>query len=75
LIRAGAAPDSSEIEAPYTVWNAQLDESGRVIPDVARWRGPYKSAGSARYFAFLRHFSIMAARPQLELGAPTGAAE
>jgi hypothetical protein len=46
-----------------------------VIPDVARWRGPYKSAGSARYFALLRHFSIMAARSQLELGAPTGATE
>jgi hypothetical protein len=26
----------SEIEAPYTGWNAQLDESGRAISDVAR---------------------------------------
>jgi hypothetical protein len=26
----------SEIEPPFTGWNAQLDENGRVIPDVAR---------------------------------------
>ncbi|MCS7006674.1 MAG: hypothetical protein RMM28_04900 [Thermoleophilia bacterium] len=28
--------DLSEIEAAFTSWNAQLDESGRVVPDVAR---------------------------------------
>lgn len=28
--------DMSEIEAAFTDWNAQLDESGRVVPDVAR---------------------------------------
>jgi hypothetical protein len=28
--------DLSEIEAAFTTWNAQLDESGRVVPDVAR---------------------------------------
>ena len=33
---ADRGADISEIEAPYTDWNAQLDESGRVIPDVAR---------------------------------------
>jgi hypothetical protein len=33
---ADRGADIAEIEAPYTDWNAQLDESGRVIPDVAR---------------------------------------
>ena len=33
---ADRGADISEIEPPYTDWNAQLDESGRVIPDVAR---------------------------------------
>jgi hypothetical protein len=33
---ADRGADISEIEPPYTSWNAQLDESGRVIPDVAR---------------------------------------
>jgi hypothetical protein len=33
---ADRGADISEIQAPYTDWNAQLDESGRVIPDVAR---------------------------------------
>ncbi|HXF98028.1 MAG TPA: hypothetical protein VNJ46_05375 [Gaiellaceae bacterium] len=34
LVDRGA--DLSEIEAAFTVWNAQLDEHGRVVPDVAR---------------------------------------
>jgi hypothetical protein len=33
---ADRGADIAEIEPPYTNWNAQLDESGRVIPDVAR---------------------------------------
>ena len=33
---ADRGADIAEIEAPYTDWNAQLDDSGRVIPDVAR---------------------------------------
>jgi hypothetical protein len=33
---ADRGSDISEIEAPFTTWNAQLDENGRVIPDVAR---------------------------------------
>ncbi len=33
---ADRGADISEIEAPFTDWNAQLDESGRVVPDVAR---------------------------------------
>jgi hypothetical protein len=33
---ADRGADISEIEPPFTSWNAQLDESGRVIPDVAR---------------------------------------
>jgi hypothetical protein len=33
---ADRGADIAEIEAPFTDWNAQLDESGRVIPDVAR---------------------------------------
>ena len=33
---ADRGADIAEIEPPYTGWNAQLDESGRVIPDVAR---------------------------------------
>ena len=28
--------DITEIEAPFTEWNATLDESNRVVPDVAR---------------------------------------
>jgi hypothetical protein len=33
---ADRGSDISEIEAAFTSWNAQLDENGRVIPDVAR---------------------------------------
>jgi len=33
---ADRGADISEIEAAFTGWNAQLDESGRVVPDVAR---------------------------------------
>jgi hypothetical protein len=33
---ADRGSDMSEIEAAFTSWNAQLDENGRVIPDVAR---------------------------------------
>ena len=33
---ADRGADISEIEAAFTSWNAQLDDSGRVIPDVAR---------------------------------------
>lgn len=33
---ADRGSDISEIEAAFTVWNAQLDESGRVVPNVAR---------------------------------------
>jgi len=33
---ADRGSDLSEIEAAFTAWNAQLDESGRVVPDVAR---------------------------------------
>jgi len=33
---ADRGADISEIEAAFTDWNAQLDESGRVVPDVAR---------------------------------------
>jgi len=33
---ADRGADISEIEPAFTNWNAQLDESGRVIPDVAR---------------------------------------
>jgi hypothetical protein len=28
--------DPAELEASYTDWNAHLDESGRVIPDISR---------------------------------------
>ena len=33
---ADRGADVSEIEPAFTDWNAKLDESGRVIPDVAR---------------------------------------
>ena len=33
---ADRGSDITEIEAAFTAWNAQLDENGRVIPDVAR---------------------------------------
>jgi hypothetical protein len=33
---ADRGSDISEIEAAFTGWNAQLDENGRVFPDVAR---------------------------------------
>jgi hypothetical protein len=33
---ADRGSDISEIEAAFTSWNAQLDENGRVFPDVAR---------------------------------------
>ncbi len=33
---ADRGADISEIEAAFTDWNAALDESGRVVPDVAR---------------------------------------
>jgi hypothetical protein len=33
---ADRGADISEIEPAFTGWNAQLDESGRVVPDVAR---------------------------------------
>ncbi|HEY4620927.1 MAG TPA: hypothetical protein VIG93_04440 [Gaiellaceae bacterium] len=33
---ADRGADISEVEAAFTDWNAQLDENGRVIPDVAR---------------------------------------
>jgi len=33
---ADRGSDLSEIEAAFTVWNATLDESGRVVPSVAR---------------------------------------
>ena len=33
---ADRGADIAEIEPAFTNWNAQLDESGRVIPDVAR---------------------------------------
>ena len=33
---ADRGSDISEIEAAFTDWNAQLDEHGRVVPDVAR---------------------------------------
>jgi len=33
---ADRGSDISEVSAPFTDWNAQLDENGRVIPDVAR---------------------------------------
>jgi hypothetical protein len=33
---ADRGADISEIEPAFTSWNAQLDESGRVVPDVAR---------------------------------------
>lgn len=33
---ADRGSDITEIEAAFTSWNAQLDENGRVIPDVAR---------------------------------------
>jgi len=33
---ADRGSDIAEIEAAFTSWNAQLDENGRVIPDVAR---------------------------------------
>jgi hypothetical protein len=33
---ADRGADISEIEPAFTDWNAQLDESGRVVPDVAR---------------------------------------
>jgi hypothetical protein len=35
--------------------------------------GSNNSAGIARYFGSLRHFSIMLARPHHMLGAPPGA--
>ena len=31
----GHDPDS-EVEPPYTEWNAHLEEDGRVVPDIAR---------------------------------------
>ena len=33
---ADRGADITEIEPAFTSWNAQLDDSGRVIPDVAR---------------------------------------
>jgi len=33
---ADRGADISEIEPAFTAWNAKLDESGRVVPDVAR---------------------------------------
>jgi hypothetical protein len=33
---ADRGSDIVEIEAPFTNWNAQLDESGRVVPNTAR---------------------------------------
>ena len=33
---ADRGSDISEIEAAFTAWNGKLDESGRVVPDVAR---------------------------------------
>jgi hypothetical protein len=33
---ADRGADISEIEAAFTEWNASLDESGRVVPNVAR---------------------------------------
>jgi len=33
---ADRGADLSEIEPAFTSWNAQLDENGRVVPDVAR---------------------------------------
>jgi hypothetical protein len=33
---ADRGSDVSEIEPAFTDWNAQLDDSGRVLPDVAR---------------------------------------
>jgi hypothetical protein len=33
---ADRGSDISEVESAFTDWNAQLDENGRVIPDVAR---------------------------------------
>ncbi len=33
---ADRGSDLSEIEPAFTSWNAQLDENGRVVPDVAR---------------------------------------
>jgi hypothetical protein len=33
---ADRGADISEIEAAFTGWNAQLDESGRVVPNVTR---------------------------------------
>jgi len=33
---ADRGSDVSEIEPAFTGWNGQLDESGRVVPDVAR---------------------------------------
>jgi hypothetical protein len=33
---ADRGADISEIEPAFTSWNAQLDDNGRVIPDVAR---------------------------------------
>ncbi|HSI98114.1 MAG TPA: hypothetical protein VK926_07095 [Gaiellaceae bacterium] len=33
---ADRGSDLSEIEPAFTDWNAQLDESGRVLPDIAR---------------------------------------
>jgi hypothetical protein len=28
--------DPAELEAPYTEWNAHLEDDGRVVPDIAR---------------------------------------
>jgi len=33
---ADRGSELSEIEAAFTTWNAQLDDSGRVVPNVAR---------------------------------------
>ncbi|MBD0339150.1 MAG: hypothetical protein ICV67_07690 [Thermoleophilia bacterium] len=33
---AGRGQDTGEIETPYTAWNAQLHEDGRVTPDIER---------------------------------------
>ena len=33
---ADRGADIAEIEPAFTSWNAQLDDNGRVIPDVAR---------------------------------------
>jgi hypothetical protein len=32
----GRGHDPSELEASATDWNAQMDEAGRILPDIAR---------------------------------------